>query len=486
MGRAKRVPNQKVRAKRNSNLLLTQKKTVLLLQSRVIEQYPDWAAILSEAPLSRSRLQELTPEQQQFAHNLLPAVLAQAEKEWRLADGGWYDDRGPYEENFIGCSLCNTPNRYIYYIVNTLNGTRLNVGSECYKEFSIDIDGDSLAVLKSDQIRLARKAELDRWFPGVEFTVSNWDHEVDRFPFVIPLALHQPFERLGTHALGLYGKYVDPERKWTKEENGQELIVALEQALNERVQMLSQMADYVNNMKGNRFAAPTRIISWLQRRGNAADSIAIEWLREDGVIKGRTAFRIPEPELMQSLMPDLNRLLKDVGFVVVQAVPAQAVYLVQQRTGPRIQMAIKHEDLLSQCGPILLDGAPYDITVDYIVEKSTIAIADTQSRDATLGEFSALLNKRGLRGVAGDPALEDASASFNEWVLLERISNKLIVVTNLNRLVNEFKGLVFQVGSKTVEQLYHSITHNARRFERDELKRDYGRRLQERRELRGR
>lgn len=484
MGKAKKIPDQKVRAKRNSNLLLTKKKTVLLLRSHVIEQYPEWIAILSGAPLTKARLSELTPEQQQFAHNLLLEVLAQAEKEWRLADGGWYDDMGPFEDAWIRCSLCKTPNRKIYHIVNTVNGTRLNVGSDCEKEFDIETGGASLAVLTKEYVRLNRKAELDNKFAGIEFTISNWSHDVERLPLVIPTAMQQPFDDLGSQARGLYDRFIDPDRKWTKEDNGQGLLTGLEQALSERARLLSQMTDYVSHMSGNRFAVQTAMINWLQRRGNANDLTAIEWLRADGVIKGRTAFRIPEPEFMQSLSPDLNQLLTDIGFALVRAVPDRVAYVVRQSARPRIHLTITHEELLSRCGPILFDGEPYDLTVDYIVEKGSIT--DRQSTDAALGELSHLLNDQGIRGVVGDDDLEDAAASFGELVVLEGTTSKYIVVPNLNALANEFRGLIFKVGSKTVQQLHQVITHNTKRFYRDELLREYLKRMQERRELRGR
>ena len=35
----------------------------------------------------------------------------------------------------IKCSLCNTPNKYIFFIKNKINGKVLNVGSSCIKKF---------------------------------------------------------------------------------------------------------------------------------------------------------------------------------------------------------------------------------------------------------------------------------------------------------------------------------------------------------------
>lgn len=485
MRKLTKIPSRKVRSKRDK-LLLTQKKTVLLLHSRVIADYPGWAEILAAEPLTVSRTLTFNPEQQQFVHNVLPEVQAQAEQEWRLeTEGYYYEDRGPDVKKWTPCSLCDTPNRYIYYIVNTANGNRLNVGSECMKDFSIETGGKSLQLLAKEAVRLHRIAELDRKFPRVQQIMRNWFSEAEHYPVVIPTSMSRPFQRLGAQAREVYEKFIDPDRKWTVEQDGHEIVSAIERALVERDDMLAQMSAYVASMEGSRYAVPTRLISWLVKRGQPEDATTIEWLREDGVIRGRTAHRIPEPEFMTSLAADLNKVLAKIGVAVARPVPERLAYLVRLIRGPRVHLSISHGDLLAQCGPSLFDGAPFDLNLEDIVDKSSIV--DKLSRETAIGELSALLTKHGLGAVVGEQILEDSSALFDEWVLLERASNRYIVVANLDRLVDRFKGLVFNVGSATIEQLYQAITHvSARRFTRADLEREYGRRMEERRSFGGR
>ena len=49
----------------------------------------------------------------------------------------WYTESVSAEDpnKSIRCGLCNTPNRYLFYIRNRLNNNRLNVGSSCMTKF---------------------------------------------------------------------------------------------------------------------------------------------------------------------------------------------------------------------------------------------------------------------------------------------------------------------------------------------------------------
>ena len=54
----------------------------------------------------------------------------------------WYVESKSAEDpdKKIHCGLCNTPNKYLFYIRNRLNNIQLNVGSSCMKKFS-EIEG---------------------------------------------------------------------------------------------------------------------------------------------------------------------------------------------------------------------------------------------------------------------------------------------------------------------------------------------------------
>lgn len=117
-----------------SKKILNRKQRVLLENSQILLQFPLLQELLSSyEELSEDILPHLDGSTQSFLQNMMPNILLQAESEWDpdfhcAKDLG--DDRVP-------CSLCGTANRYVFYITNRLNATKMNVGSDCIQQFGI-------------------------------------------------------------------------------------------------------------------------------------------------------------------------------------------------------------------------------------------------------------------------------------------------------------------------------------------------------------
>ena len=93
----------------------------------------------------------------------------------------WYAERVIEEDpdKKVRCGLCNTPNKYLYFIRNRLNGETLNVGSSCITKFPgmegyIEQKKQMIQIHKNHRVA-ARRMEFHTRFPDVEKIISNAD-----------------------------------------------------------------------------------------------------------------------------------------------------------------------------------------------------------------------------------------------------------------------------------------------------------------------
>jgi hypothetical protein len=117
---------------------LQMRDRTLLLHSEVIKQFPEILKIIGEnVKITDELISSLSHDNKNFFDNVLNQVLKQAISEWK-GDPEKIEDTGPDPSKRKRCSLENNPNRYIFYIVNKLNGTSLNVGSECINDSAVE------------------------------------------------------------------------------------------------------------------------------------------------------------------------------------------------------------------------------------------------------------------------------------------------------------------------------------------------------------
>lgn len=488
MAQASKIPAKRAAAKKSAKQFITQKETALLLNSTVIDDYPDWRDRLSHGPLTLGMIAALPPEEQHFAETVLLQLVTQSSKEWKLQALGAVYDLGPERDNWGHCTLCNTPNRYIFYIVNQRNGNRMNVGSDCMKKFDIDISvgGRSLPQLIREASRLRRVAELEQTIPGVQRHVYSWNGDVERFPLLIPNRFERPFRDAGSQALELYNEYVDPDKVDSEAQSTRdaEIINTLKELLQLRVRMLAEMETFVRENLGKPYSVSRKIVRWLEQR---SDSTALNWLREDGEVLPRTIHRIAEPEFMNSLSAKLDALLRKSGWKLAGIDSARSSYIVVPLKGPDIRLLIRHNDLLLKCGMGLFGEQP-EFSYEHGVDLGKVA--DRVARDKALGELGLKLHPLGLVSISANDIIndvDDLEAYFDEWLLHEKRSGKYIVVDKLDRLADEFKWLAFGVGTQTPRHLADAVAGpSVQRLTLRELSENYKARLRERISMRRR
>jgi hypothetical protein len=327
-------------------VILDKKDRNLLLKSEATKVVP-WLLKYLELHeyITDELVADLPEDRRNFMTNMIKRVVQQATKEWIR------DSEREYPEEDLGdertrCSLCGTPNRYVYYIVNTQNGNRMNVGSTCveyFGGFNIEFAGKNRKQLMKEAKKLRRETELNNRFPGIAQTIHTWDDKLSSFPVLIPSYMEQRYTELGNLIRELFDSFTNGRCGW-------EVVDKFKEILAERELLLQQMEEYARAeaSKDSPFVARRHIVSWLQRNGQHQ---GLQWLKEDGQIRWRTAFRIREPLFMQSIVPLLNETLQSIGVTIHRADVERGGYLYSAEPLRDVNLFITHEVLVRDyCG----------------------------------------------------------------------------------------------------------------------------------------
>ena len=131
----------------------------------------------------------------------------------------WYAEKVSEEDpnKKVHCGLCNTPNKYLYYIRNRKNQTLLNVGSRCILKFPglegyIEKKQQLNEILKGHQI-VNRRNEFYAKFPSVENTISESEKYFSTLPILLPYKLYCDLQSTIEKMRQIYSKYVQEGKK---------------------------------------------------------------------------------------------------------------------------------------------------------------------------------------------------------------------------------------------------------------------------------
>lgn len=131
----------------------------------------------------------------------------------------WFAERVSEEDptKKIRCGLCNTPNKYLYYIRNRKNGKLLNVGSYCITKFPgiegyIEQKQQLNQMLKGHKI-VYRRNEFYEKFPECENFINNADKYFANLPILLPYDLYIKLQDNIVRMRQIYSSYVNDGKK---------------------------------------------------------------------------------------------------------------------------------------------------------------------------------------------------------------------------------------------------------------------------------
>lgn len=128
--------------------------------------------------------------------------------------GEWYVENHSAEDpdKKVKCGLCNTPNRYLFYIRNRINNKQLNVGSSCIKNFP-GIEGYTeykyqLNQTVKTQKEIARRIEFHKVFPNCTEIIESSSNYFNSLPILLPFELYFSLNDTVKYLRLIYTKYI--------------------------------------------------------------------------------------------------------------------------------------------------------------------------------------------------------------------------------------------------------------------------------------
>lgn len=306
------------RLARQSHLYIDKKQRNLLLESEISKEFPFLAALLGQhESIPRELVDNLPREQQVFFNHTLPKVLQQAQAEWYAEDT--CRDLG---EISVHCTICNTPNRYIYYITNHHSGKTINVGSECIQKFFDNITerkGKKGFKLDREQARKIRRLDVFyKQFPGADTMLESWLQELDNLPILVPYEAKY-------RECCLRGRQLIKEfQECTRDDHT--IFRDFRQVIKDRDALWRYITSYVERNLNDPWAATREIKEWLQRNHKIQ---VLRRLKEDCRITTATFPDIWEPAYLKRILPILNEVIAPISITITAADHSTGSFILQ-------------------------------------------------------------------------------------------------------------------------------------------------------------
>lgn len=127
----------------------------------------------------------------------------------------WYVESQSTEDpdKKVRCGLCNTPNKYLFYIRNRMNNICLNIGSFCMTKFP-GIEGYTEHKYQMNQIQknqkiIARRTEFHTKIPNAMDIMDSANYYFDNLPILLSYDIYFQLKETVELFYKIYNKYVN-------------------------------------------------------------------------------------------------------------------------------------------------------------------------------------------------------------------------------------------------------------------------------------
>lgn len=179
--------------------IIDKKERNLLIYSNYINKIPELSVLLNLLHTNEAielNSSGLTDELSQLIVTNKSLWLDMSRSEWKLRkELPLITNKSLDRKKWKKCSLCYTPNKHEYYILNKLSGKIINVGGECVKNFLGDEIGSiSSHVLKNPEAAILYE-KLQNEFPIIKDILFNDKIYLSQSEYILPSLLSEKFEK---------------------------------------------------------------------------------------------------------------------------------------------------------------------------------------------------------------------------------------------------------------------------------------------------
>ncbi|WP_185381607.1 hypothetical protein [Listeria immobilis] len=206
--------------------------------------------------------QRIPIEKRAVFSEFIEDLLFKSSDEWvqtKGPNGNLIDDTGEDKANRKKCSLCNTPNRYIYYIENIFNKQKLNIGSDCINEFGsiANSSKESLQSVKKNAKRQRNLQKLLEEIPKVRTSVEKWNNFIKDLPILISENDIKTYKLLGEKANTFYEEILNSGLK-------ENLIIELKKVIEDGKYEQLKINEKIRTISQREFILTTNQAEWIK------------------------------------------------------------------------------------------------------------------------------------------------------------------------------------------------------------------------------
>lgn len=257
-------------------------------------------------------------EKEKLFLNIIDDLLLRSADEWVQTTGPkgqQIEDRGEDRSKWKQCSLCNTPNRYIHYIKNTLNKQKLNVGSDCISEFgSIASNAKkSRKILEKNALRQKRMQEIIGIIPGIRTSVEKWDLFIKELPIFLSDKEIMYYNEIGAQVQEIFEKILNQGIK-------EKLVYKLREKIEEGQKEKENILVKLKSIKKLDFVLTSNQINWIKAHQPDKFQQIATFIKnsEDSQISLSCASLIAEPDFLKIFMRKYNELAEKENKEIIE------------------------------------------------------------------------------------------------------------------------------------------------------------------------
>lgn len=304
--------HHRLNKRRKSIVLVSLKDRQLVLNSEAVKKYPNIENLLQKYEVIYESdfedTDDFNDEAQTFFRYSFAELRDEASREWyRIAVEN--EEISANKDTRIHCSLCRTPNRYIFYIKNKLNKSEMNVGSDCIEKFKNLNDGNDIATIRvlkrkreSEFRRIDRINTFNAKYPNVESKIKAWKTDYENLPILMPAHIHNRFQELINESQMFYINYINGRLQ-------KSTLDMFEKFIEDYKKQVIDIEKWIEENQNKRFICDREIAIWLQEKNQS--KFLDQIIRDDGYYTKVSIDYIYEDNFINKFIDEFRLMIKE-------------------------------------------------------------------------------------------------------------------------------------------------------------------------------
>ena len=327
---------------------------------------------------------------------------------YKTACNEWFIYNIVDNEQELECALCGEKkNKKKYYIKNRKNGEILNIGSTCIENFRDirDKNGKTIKQLDKEFLTRAREEKLNN----------------------LEKKYNEKYSKIKT----IYEKYKKNKKLDTK------LAYEINDLLNKGDEIFELIHKDIDEKRKDEWYISKEIKDWCYK--NYDDNVnTINFLKRDGVIKLRSAWRITESNLVNKVVEKFNRIFIQYNTKIVKYnnQNRKVIFNIETRNKytKQINLEYSYKDLLINYGEEIFEKK-------LVINETSIEqiIIDSNINDVTS------LNRalECIKNLTNNVEIKKCDFDYNELIIKLCRDNENYYKINAKRCINYFKENIY-------------------------------------------